>query len=151
VYAISPRDPDEFLSAYQSLIELGSLVERPGRSVQPDALLANFWGDLPARLLILAALAVSLGILVWVSLTIPMHTQLPFRFDASGAPDEYLPAERLMLLPFLNGIVFLADLLLGMFFYRRDEMRIAAYMVWSGRVVTGLLFLGAIFFILQAG
>jgi hypothetical protein len=118
--------------------------------VHPARVLSNFWADLPARLLILAALILSLGMLVWVSLTVPGYSRIPFRFSAEGSPIEYVPAVRLMLLPVLNGIIFVVDLLLGLFFYRRAESQIAAYMLWIGCIITALLFWGAVYFILRA-
>jgi hypothetical protein len=47
-----------------------------------------------------------------------------------------------LLLPVLNGLFFLADLLLGLFFFRREETRPLAYLLWMCSVmVSGLLFL----------
>jgi hypothetical protein len=149
-FAISPSDPEAFLRAYKSLTELGSLIYLPRRSAQPAALLANFWADLPARLLILVALALNLGLLVWVSLAIPTHPRVPFRFSVDGSPRDFVPAVRLLLLPAINSLILLVDLLLGLFFYRRLESRIAAYMLWISGIVTALFFLGAIFFLLRA-
>ncbi len=150
IFAISPGDPRLFLRAYQSLTEQGSLSERARRSVQPAALLANFWNDLPARLLILAALALSLSLLIWVSLVIPIRPTIPFRFDVNGLPIEYVPGVRLMLLPVIDSIMSGFDLLLGMFFYRRPESRVAAYLLWIGSVVSSILFLLAVYFLTTA-
>jgi hypothetical protein len=51
----------------------------------------------------------------------------------------------------LNAFFFLADMLLGLFFYRRPESQVASYLLWGSGVLTALLFLGAVYFILQAG
>jgi hypothetical protein len=70
-----------------------------------------------------------------------------------------------MLLPLLSLFFFLVDLLLGLFFYRRDgdyaptiALRsgsnlplghVLAYLLWSSQVLTGLVFIFALFFLLR--
>jgi hypothetical protein len=56
-----------------------------------------------------------------------------------------------MLLPVLNTFIFLADLLLGLFFYRRTEAQPLAYLLWGSSILTALLFIAAVIFILSAG
>ena len=148
-FAISPARPDEFLQAFQHLTELGTFEYLPTRSARPALLLTNFWADLPARLLIVIAFILGLGLFTWVSLAIPGRSRIPFHFGPEGIPSEYAPAVRLMLLPVLNGIVFAVDLLLGMFFYRRSESQVAAYLLWISSIITVLLFFGAVYFILH--
>jgi hypothetical protein len=82
---------------------------------------------------------------------------------------------RLLLLPVVNALFVLANLLLGLFFFRRGEARSAdnlpeeerpklttnplkpgggkvlAYLLWGGGVLTPFLFLAAVYFILRAG
>lgn len=60
-----------------------------------------------------------------------------------------MPAVRLFLLPVLNAAFFLGDTLLGLFFYRRVETRLASYLLWGVSVLTAALFLGAVFYILK--
>jgi hypothetical protein len=59
------------------------------------------------------------------------------------------PAERLLLLPILDGLIWLSDLILGTFLYPRGgDMRLAAYLLWGTSAVTGLLLLvGSLIFI----
>lgn len=148
-FAISPANPEIFLRAYRSFTELGAIQSLAARSVQPTIVLSNFWTDRLGRALLLSALGLNLVLLIWVGLSIPGHGRIPFRFGPTGLPAEYAPAVRLLLLPTLNGLAFAVDFLLGLFFYRRPEGRIAAYVLWGAGVVTALLFLGAVYFILQ--
>lgn len=151
IYAISPRDPQEFCSGYQRLTELGSLTSLRARSVYPTFLLARVWSSRAARTLLLTGLGLSLLLLIWVSLAIPARSQINLGFDPSGEPRDPIPSVRLLLLPVINTTVFLTDTLLGFYFYRDEEPRPLAFLLWGGGVLTPLLFLISVFFILQTG
>lgn len=150
VFAISPLRTDEFLSAYRHETELGSFADRPARSVRPAAILSNFWPDTRARSLVLGLFALNLALLLWVSLSIPAHPTIPFRFSAAGNPTEFAPGVRLLLLPVISILIGTVDFLLGLFFYRRVETQIVAYMLWATGLATSVLFLGAVYFILRS-
>lgn len=150
VFLVSPADVDGFVSTFRRLTELGTVSPITARSVTPDFLLAAVWADRAARYALLAWLALSLALLVWVTLAIPAQSQVSLRVAPGGIPIEFVPGVRLMLLPVLNGLIFAADLLLGLFFYRREENRLAAYLLWGSGLLTTLLFGGAVYFILQA-
>lgn len=150
IFAISPLHPDEFLRAYQHESELGSFTNRPARSVQPTAVLTNFWPNRYARVLVLGLIGVNLVLLAWVSLAVSTHAVIPFRFDISGAPLELVPAVRLFLLPVISALFSTIDLLVGLFFYRRKETQPAAYLLWATGVATGFLFLLGVHLLLQA-
>jgi hypothetical protein len=157
IYAISPHDPGEFLHTFQRFTELGSLTPFPARSIYPTFLLARVWASRPARYLLLAGLALSLILLVWVTLIIPARTDISLGFAADGSPDDRVPSVQLLLLPVLNSFFFLADVLGGLFFYRAEGGPQAnvkmplAYVLWGSGVLTALLFLGAVYAILRAG
>jgi hypothetical protein len=54
-----------------------------------------------------------------------------------------------MLLPVFNTIIFLVNLFLGIALFRREETQPLAYLLWMTSVVTSLLFLAAVYFILD--
>jgi hypothetical protein len=149
IYAISPEDTQGFLATYQRINELGSLRPLPARSVFPTFLLARVWSSRTARILLLTGLGLSLLLLIWVSLAIPTRPQVTLGFDASGNPRGPIPSVRLLLLPVINTMVFLADTLLGFYFYREPEVQPLAYLLWAGGALSPLLFLVSVFFILQ--
>jgi len=151
IYAISPQDPQAFLNTFQRYMELGSLSPLPARSIFPTILLARVWEARPARYMILLGLGFSLLLLVGTSLAIPGRDQVSLGFTSALTPHDPVPAVRLMLLPVLNGFFFLADLLLGLFFFRQDEGQSLAYLVWGGGALTSLLFLLGMVFVLQIG
>ncbi len=149
-YAISPYNRTEFLQTFQRLTELGSLSPIQSNSTYSSFLLARFWNDVTARSMLIAALVISLVLLVWSSLSVPGRAQISLRLSSSGTPTANVPAVQLLLLPVLNALFLGVDLLGGLFFYRKTESRVFAYVLWSSSVITSLLFLAAVFFILNA-
>jgi hypothetical protein len=147
---ISPAEPDRFLETFQRFTEMGSLSPLAARSVYPTFLLARVWSSKPARVLLLTCLALSLVLLVWVSLSIQGRSQIHLGFQPDGSPGNLVPVVRLMLLPILNSFFFLVALLLGMLFFRREDSRPMAYILWLASVLTNLLFLLAVFFSLKS-
>jgi Bacterial PH domain len=150
IFAISPADSSEFLLTYRKLAEYGSLVPIQSVSDYPTFLLSRSWSDLPARLLLITSALLALGLILWVSLSISNHPQISLRLTTNNAPVELVPGIRLLLLPVLNTFFFITDLLLGLFFYRKEDTKILAYLMWASSALTSLLFYGAVYFILQA-
>ena len=71
-------------------------------------------------------------------------------FDLNGKPRDLVPSVRLMLLPVLSSMIYLVDLLLGLFFFREEENRLLAYLLWAGGVLVPFLFLIGVFYMLSA-
>jgi hypothetical protein len=148
-FAISPADPDEFLQTYRKLSEYGSLVPIQSVSDYPSFLLSRSWADRPARVLLISSAILALALIIWVSLSIPSHPQISLRITANNIPVDLVPGIRLFLLPVLNTFFFITDLLLGLFFYRREDTKSLAYLMWAASVLTSIIFCGAVYFILQ--
>ncbi|MBG0786058.1 MAG: hypothetical protein H0S79_13255 [Anaerolineaceae bacterium] len=137
VFAISPEDVNGFMSQFQHMNELGSLTPIPAQSVYPRLLIGRVWDDRLSRLLILGGFGVGLILLVTVSVAAPGLGTIAWTTTGSTAP-----AERLLLLSVLDGLIWLFNLILGMFLYRRGEDQIiAAYLLWGSSALTGLLLL----------
>jgi hypothetical protein len=137
VFAISPEDVNGFMSQFQRMNELGSLTPIPAQSVYPRLLIGRVWDDRLSRLLILGGFGVGLILLVTVSVAAPGLGTIAWTTTGSTAP-----AERLLLLSVLDGLIWLFNLILGMFLYRRGEDQIiAAYLLWGSSALTGLLLL----------
>jgi hypothetical protein len=147
---ISPAAPDRFLETFQRFTEMGSLSPLPARSVYPAFLLARVWSSRLARVLLLTCVLLGLALLVWVSLSIQGRSEVHLGFQPDGSPGDLVPAVRLMLLPILNSFFFLVALFLGMLFFRREDSRPMAYILWMVSVLTSLLFLLAVYFILKS-
>jgi hypothetical protein len=149
-FAISPADPPAFLHAFQHFLELGTLAQLPARSVYPASLLGRVWTNRAARGLVLVGLGLSLALWIMVAVAIPTREQVLLGFSQSGQTSTLAPAVRLVLLPVLNTGFVVIDLLIGLFFFRRENGQSLAYLLWTAGVVTPLLFLLAVAFILAA-
>ncbi len=149
IYAISPANENEFLQTYRRLSEFGSLAPIPSISDYPTSLLVRSWADRPARILIITSVVLALGLILWVSLSIPGHPQTSLRLNTDGSPVELVPGIRILLLPVINTFFFIADMLLGLFFYRRADTQPLGYLMWASSALTSLLFTGAVFLILR--
>lgn len=147
IFAISPADPEEFISAFRQFSEMGSLSPLTAHSIKPTSIFSELWADPVARYLLLGAIFLALALLGWVSAVIPGREQISLRYSLVGTPGEYIPAVQLLLLPVINGFFSLADIFLGLFFYRRPEIRPLAYLLWSSGSLVSLLFMGAVMFI----
>ncbi|MGD2156474.1 MAG: PH domain-containing protein [Anaerolineales bacterium] len=150
VFAVSPEEPDQFTHAYQRLTELGSLAPLEAQSSYPAFLLVRFWQARPARYITLTGVLLSLGLLAWVSLSIPKYDQISLGFNPEGAPRVPIPGVRLLLLPLLNTFYFIFNLFVGLYFFRREESQPLAYLLWITSALVACLFLVAVYFILRA-
>jgi hypothetical protein len=148
IFAITPAEPDEFLRISQQFAELGSLTPFPARSVRPAFLLARVWAVRPARYLLVAGLALTLIVFGLATVIIPTHSAVSLRLNLAGNPADVIPSVQILLLPIVNGFFYLADVLLGLFFFRRQGEQIIAYILWSSSIITSLLFLIALLLIM---
>lgn len=144
VFVISPEETNAFLSLFQQINELGSLTPLDPQSIKPSVLIGRVWEDALARVLLLVGFGVGLILLGTVAFAIPGLDQITW----TGAGD-LAPAERLFLLPVLDGMLWLFNLLAGVFLYRRGEdLQIAAYLLWGSSVLTGVLLLAGSLFLI---
>lgn len=147
--AITPGEPDEFLEAFVALSRMGSLERVMRRSERPELLPAQIWADRPARAILLVGLLLPLSLLLFLAVQAPtLPDNVPFGFRPSGEPGPAAPTGRLLLLPFVGGLVWVADFLLGAWFYRRGDDRPLAYALWTlAVVVAGLLWAAGVFLV----
>jgi hypothetical protein len=151
VFAISPADPNDFLDTFHRVAELGSLAPIPAKSLRSQLLFGRVWSSKPARVFILIGGLLTLTLLVWVSMVIPRLSETFLGFLPDGSPREPVPPVQLFLIPVLNGMIYLVDLMIGLFFYRRYENHLFAFLVWGFGMVVPMIFLLDVFFILRGG
>ena len=149
IFAISPADRHAFLASFNRLSELGSLTPIAPRTVRPSLWLSRVWAYPAARWLILAGSLLSLALLIWVSIVIPGLDEVNLGFRPDGSPRGPVPTVQLLLLPVLNSLIFLVNLLVGLAYFRQDEKNPLAYLLWGNTVVISALFLLGVFFILK--
>jgi hypothetical protein len=142
--AISPSDLDGFRQAYVDMMRMGSLERIAAVRLRPDFLFNRLWSDRWARGLILAGLGLSLLLLGFLAFQASaLVTQVPFGFDPYGAPEGFVSPTQLLLLPMIAGLCWLADLVIGLWLYRKDDQRPLAYGLWGIAVLVGGLLWGA--------
>ena len=123
---------------------MGSLEAIPEQSVRADFLVARVWKDRLARSLILVGLVIPLLLLGALVITAPSLPGLvPFGFGPTGQPTPLAPPGRLLLLPMIAGLIWIADLVLGAWFFGNDSDHPVAYALWGTAIIAGALLAGA--------
>lgn len=149
VYAISPTNAAKFAQTFARTIEMGSLTPAKSKSIYPSFIFSRAWENPLARFLWLIGLFLNIGLVVWVGLTIPTLSQVSLGFSPSGAALSPSPASQLILLPIESAFLFLAGLFAGLYYYRWENHRILALILWASSALTSLLFLLAVLFIVS--
>jgi len=147
IYAVSPDDPQEFLYTYQRSIELGSLAPIEAQSVLPAVFVKQFWQDGNARIPLLLGMVLTITLFILVGIIIPSRETISLGFNPDGTPHTQGPSETLLLLPILAGFAFILDLLLGLFYYRRENTRIVSYTLWISTSILPIILLVALIFL----
>jgi hypothetical protein len=149
VFAISPKDAASLVRTFARATELGSLTPTEAKSVYPSFVVTQAWESPLARFLWMSGLLLNLGLVAWVGFLIPSLSQVPFGFNALGAPSEAAPSVRLILLPLISALMFIMGLLAGLYFYRWDKERPLAFIIWFSSTLCALLFLMAVLFLVN--
>ena len=140
MYAISPENPDLFLQSFQRQAEIGALTPISARSIYPALLLGSVWGNRFARTIIFGGLILSLIFLLWIIFAVPVSA-LPI---TNLNNTRTMTQAQVLLLPVVDALFFLVDLLLGLFFFRKPESQPLAYLLWGSSILTSLFFFIAI-------
>jgi hypothetical protein len=151
VFAISPVEHEAFVSAYQEKFELGTLAPPERRSVYPAFLLTEILSAPAPRALVLAGAALNLALLVWVSLEAPGRQTISLGLDPSGAALPPVAAAQLFLLPVVSIFFLLANFVLSLYFFQREDGQAFAHILWGASILTAVLFLIAVYAILLRG
>jgi len=150
VFAISPRDPVNFVEEFQRTIEMGSLTPIPSQSIYPSFVVSQAWNNNTTRVLWTAGLILNAGILVWVSFLVPKLSEIPLGFISPGIPRNIVPGVQLFLLPIISILFFFTSWLTGVYFYRRSPSRTLAFLTWGFADFSSVLFVLAILFIITS-
>ena len=148
VYAISPADPVEFTQTFARAVELGSLTPAEPRSVYPSFVITEAWQSGWVRYLWLAGLFLNIGLTVWISLLIPLFSQIALGFRPDRTLDA-VPSIQLVILPLVSTFLALAGWVAGLYFYRWEKRRALSVIIWASSTLTSMLFLIAVLFIVS--
>jgi hypothetical protein len=142
--AISPPDLETFQQSFVDATRLGSLEPIPTISQRPEFVFSDLWNDRLARFLVLIGLALPFFLLGYLAFRVPsLPARVPFGFDPTGVPSPLAPPGRLLLLPMIGGLCWIADFAVGAWLYRQAKDRPLAYAMWGVAIVIGGLFWGA--------
>lgn len=147
VFAISPENPAALVQTFARATELGSLTPAEYKSVYPSFIITQAWESPVARFLWMSGLFLNLGLVVWVGILIPSLSQIPFGFNALGMPDEIVESSQLILLPLISGFMYIVGIIAGLYFYRWENQRPLAFVVWIAGTISAVLFLMAVLFL----
>jgi len=138
-YAISPENPDNFIESFERVNEYGSLNPLPSQSIYPVTLIGEVWGNRYSRALLLISSFLCIGLLIWSNFITPDNTAI------GSLPFKNLTTNQLIFLPIVNTFFFALDLSAGFFFFRREQTRPLAYLLWGASIITSMLFIGAFY------
>ncbi len=77
----------------------------------------------------------------WVATLVPSQAEIAVGFTGEGLPRRPGPAVRLTLFPVLNTFFIAGNWVMGIFYYRQEESKFLAYIMWAAGIVTSALFL----------
>ena len=147
IFAISPKDAASLVRTFARATELGSLTPAEPISIYPSFILTQAWESPSARFLWMSGFLLNLGLVVWVGILIPSLTQVPFGFNAFGAPNNLTSSVRLILLPLISTLMFAVGLTAGLYFYRWEKTRPLSFILWISSTISTALFLVAVLFL----
>jgi len=146
VFAISPENAQDFVSAYRRESERGSLRPLTAHSVQPIFVLVEAWTEPKSRRLLIAGGLFALGLLILVGILAPNFETVSLGFGVDGQPFPGVAGVQLFLLPALNLFFYMGNFILGLLFYRESRGVFISHLVWGSSLVTSLFYLGALLF-----
>jgi hypothetical protein len=149
IFAISPRNAAGLVQTFARATELGSLSPAEPKSVYPSFIVTQAWESPFARFLWMSGILLNLGLIAWVGMLIPSLSQIPFGFDPFGVPSELAPSTQLILLPLVSGLMFITGVTAGLYFYRWEQQRPLAFIIWVSSTLCVLLFLLAVLFLVS--
>ncbi len=150
VFVISPEDRSKFLRVFQEKTEMGSLVPLQPFSSSPRFLFIDIWRIPGGRIFLVTSIVMSLALFLWVSLVVPMVPEVSLGFSSTGTPNPPVSSGQLYLLPVINALLMVASYTLSIYFFRQSNKHPLMYLLWGSSVFTALLFLAAVYFILQS-
>lgn len=136
---LSPEDAEDFTQRFQRIIEMGSLSPIDPHTAVPAAFFSQVFKDKLARILIPVDIGLVLLLLVVTSVLITFRQTISLGYNVDGLPLPPVQSNRLLLLPVIDILFNLVDLIFGFFSFRRIETRVISYFVWIAGITTSLL------------
>jgi len=139
VLALSPENPEDFIRSFQRTLEMGSITPIDAYSSQPAEFIQNVFSYPAARGTLITGLLFTLALVVLTSLFIPYKQTVSMGVTPLGTPLDAVTSNRLLILPILGSILFILDVLIGLYYFRKNEQRKVSYLLWFGGIATPFL------------
>jgi hypothetical protein len=150
--AISPLEPQAFLSTFEARRAEGVVEDIAPESVQPGFTHWALWRDWLALALITLGGLAALALVGYLTLIFPqLPPEIALRFDALGEPDRFGPPTGLFLLPIIGGLAWAVNTLGGVWLHGREAERAGSYLVFVATVFVQALVWVAALSLLTAG
>jgi hypothetical protein len=138
-YAISPATPEAFVQDLESRRNLGATKPLAPAFEPSRMFLYAFWNDSTVRVLLLIAFVLNLLVLGFLTMRYPaLDAMVQMRFDAAGQAADLRPRHQVLFLPLAAFGLSLFNVVLGLLFYRRQQ--IGARLLQGASVVVQILF-----------
>lgn len=139
-YVISPYDAEAFLDSFKARFDMRPTQPVSHSRAAPGFLSWHFWRDRAAHILLIAAIALNLGLFGLSMARYPSApAQVPLHFDAAGIPDRVGPRTQLFTPAFVALALLTVSIALGVALYARKE-RLLAYLLWGGNAAVQAMF-----------
>jgi Bacterial PH domain/Protein of unknown function (DUF1648) len=139
-YVISPYDAEAFLDSFKARFDMRPTQPVAYSRAAPGFLSWHFWRDRAAHALLVAAIALNLGLFGLSMARYPSApAQVPLHFDAAGIPDRVGPRTQLFTPAFVALALLIISIALGVTLYARKE-RLLAYLLWGGSAAVQAMF-----------
>jgi hypothetical protein len=147
-FVISPADHEAFVQDLEQRRNLGATKPVASRFEPSRIFLYAFWNDATIRILLLVALALNLIMLGVLASRYPtLAPMIEMRFDAAGQAADLRPRHQVLFLPLAAFGLSLLNTVLGLLFYRRQQL--GARLLQGASVVVQILFGIATFTIIR--
>jgi hypothetical protein len=140
-YALSPADHEAFVQDLEQRRNLGATKPLAASTIEPSRVfLYAFWNDRTVRALLLIAFTLNLLILALLAIRYPaLEPMVRMRFDAAGQVADLRPRHQVLFLPLAAFGLSLLNTVLGLLFYRRQQL--GARLLQGASVMVQLLLL----------
>ena len=145
LYAISPEDPEAFMQAFQRASETGYFDPIRGQSVRPTTIVETAWQNRRARSLIAGSFLFGLAFAGWIILYVQPQANVLYTL---GNTSRIVNGTQIILLPVLNGFYYFFNLLVGLFFFRREETQTLSYLLWISSVAATAFFFVSVYLLI---
>ncbi len=148
IYAISPARPQEFMAAFDRVLQMGTLNKVEWQTIRPVDWVNESLKNRTARFSIRGSLLLIIILLLWVGFRYSSRTTIGLAYSANGVPQVILPVRNVLILPALAVFCWLANLATGVRLYKTEQNRQLAELFWAGSVVISFFFVLSAFLIL---